>query len=166
MGMDWLKGLVGPTANFDQQGPPQQGGAPYGAPQYGVPPTYGGPQYGGPPQGAPQHGGPQQGAPPPAGHGQPTYGAPPGGAPQPAWNAPAPTYGAAPGAPASPDARVAALEARCAELRHDIESIALFARTLLTLLEERKIVTQDQFQETKRKLDMLDGKLDDRIASS
>jgi hypothetical protein len=67
-------------------------------------------------------------------------------------------------APAGADARVAALEAQCADLRRDIDSIALFARTLLTMLEDKQLVTAEQFQETKRKLDMLDGKLDDRIA--
>jgi hypothetical protein len=66
--------------------------------------------------------------------------------------------------PAAPEARIATLEARCDELRRDLESIALFARTLLTLLEEKQLVTQQQFQEAKHKLDMLDGKLDDRIA--
>jgi hypothetical protein len=53
-------------------------------------------------------------------------------------------------------------EARVAQLQHDIESLALFARTLLTMLEERNVVTRDQFEETKKRLDMLDGKLDDR----
>jgi hypothetical protein len=68
------------------------------------------------------------------------------------------------GAPASPDARVAVLEARCAELRSDVESIALFARTLLVLLEQKQVVTQQEFQEAHRKLDLLDGKQDDRMA--
>ena len=66
-------------------------------------------------------------------------------------------------APTAPDARVAALEARCDELHRDVEAIALFARTLLTLLEEKRVVTQEQFQETKRRLDILDGKLDEKI---
>jgi hypothetical protein len=33
----------------------------------------------------------------------------------------------------------------------------------LLLLEDKQVATEAQFQETKRKLDMLDGKLDDRI---
>jgi hypothetical protein len=71
---------------------------------------------------------------------------------------------AAPAPAASPaDARVAELEARCAELRRDVDSIALFARTLLVMLEEKQVATEAQFQETRRKLDMLDGKLDDRM---
>lgn len=58
---------------------------------------------------------------------------------------------------------MAALEAQCAQLRRDVDSIALFARTLLALLEEKQIVTEAQFVETKRRLDLLDGKLDDRM---
>ena len=54
------------------------------------------------------------------------------------------------------------LEARCAQLQHDVDSLALFARTLLTMLEENKVVTREQFDATKNRLDMLDGKLDDR----
>jgi hypothetical protein len=54
------------------------------------------------------------------------------------------------------------LEARCAQLQHDVDSLALFARTLLTMLEESKVVTRAQFDATKNRLDMLDGKLDDR----
>ena len=56
----------------------------------------------------------------------------------------------------------ASLEASCAQLQHDVDSLALFARTLLTMLEESKVVTRAQFDETKNRLDMLDGKLDDR----
>jgi hypothetical protein len=163
MGMDWLKGLVGAS---DQMVP---AGQPYpGAQAWGPPPTYGAqPQApGAPPQGgyAPPQGG---------------YAPPPGGAPaQPAWSPPAaggpgagtpawgtPSAAALTAAPGSAEARVAALEAECARLRGDVESIALFARTLLTLLQEKKVVTPDEFQETKKKLDMLDGKLDDRMAS-
>ena len=54
------------------------------------------------------------------------------------------------------------LEARCAQLQHDVDSLALFARTLLTMLEAKNVVTRAEFEETKRQLDMLDGKLDDR----
>ena len=108
--------------------------------------------------------------------GAPYGGAQPYGAPeQPAWGAAPPggimaSMPSAPGvapwaaAPAAADPRVAALETQCNELRRDVESIALFARTLLTLLQEKQIVTPEQFAETHRKLDMLDGKLDDRIA--
>lgn len=54
------------------------------------------------------------------------------------------------------------LEARNAQLQHDVDSIALFARTLLTLLERKNVVTRAEFEETKKQLDLLDGKLDDR----
>ena len=54
------------------------------------------------------------------------------------------------------------LEARCAQLQHDVDSLALFARTLLTMLEAKNVVTRAEFEETKKQLDMLDGKLDDR----
>lgn len=54
------------------------------------------------------------------------------------------------------------LEAKNAQLQHDVESLALFARTLLTLLETKNVVTRAEFEETKKQLDMLDGKLDDR----
>ncbi len=53
----------------------------------------------------------------------------------------------------APDARVAELEARCAQLRQDVDRIALFARTLLALLEEKQVATEEHFQETLRKLD-------------
>lgn len=56
----------------------------------------------------------------------------------------------------------AAADARVAQLQHDVDSLALFARTLLTMLEEAKVVTREQFEATKKRLDMLDGKLDDR----
>jgi 3-oxoacyl-ACP reductase-like protein len=69
--------------------------------------------------------------------------------------------GAAPGA-AGAAAPAGTLEARCAQLQHDVDSLALFARTLLTMLEEAKVVTREQFDATKHRLDMLDGKLDDR----
>jgi hypothetical protein len=54
---------------------------------------------------------------------------------------------------APPDARVAELEARCAQLRRDVDDIALFARTLLALLEEKGVATEEHFQEVLRKLD-------------
>ena len=188
MGMDWLKGLVGasdgmvpagqplPTSPWGQQ-PQQSPGAP---PQsYGPPPGYGGPQqgqqggWGGQP--APQG----YGAPPGGPQGQQGYGAPPG--PQPSYGAP-PGYGqqqgfggppaggpppagfpqAGPQAGPGDAGQVAVLEARVAELRRDVDAIALFAKTLLALLEEKQVVTEQQFQETKRRLDMLDGKLDDK----
>jgi hypothetical protein len=61
---------------------------------------------------------------------------------------PAPALGAPP-----PDARVAELEARCAQLRQDVDHLALFARTLLALLEEKGVATEEHFQEVLRKLD-------------
>jgi hypothetical protein len=50
------------------------------------------------------------------------------------------------------DARVAELEAKNAELRNDVNQIAIFAKTLLGLLEERGVVTEAQFQEALKKL--------------
>ena len=70
------------------------------------------------------------------------------------WGAPAaPATPSAAGAPASLDPKVAELEAKCAELRRDVDSIASFARTLLVLLEDKGIATEQLFAETKRKLD-------------
>jgi hypothetical protein len=66
--------------------------------------------------------------------------------------APAAPAPAAP-APAASDARVAALEARCAQLRQDVDHIALFARALLALLEEKGVASEEQFQEALRKLE-------------
>ena len=70
--------------------------------------------------------------------------------------------GAAGGVAAAATGEGGSLEARCAQLQHDVDSLALFARTLLTMLEESKVVTRAQFDATKNRLDMLDGKLDDR----
>lgn len=176
MAMDWLKGLVGPVAQFSPQGQPVPPG---GSPAY--PPAYGAPAPGAPPPGA---WGPPGGADPsspPIGGGtgwtpaDPAYGAPGAGAPpaysvpgpygaqshnaQPAFNAPAPA-----GAPSgNADARIAQLEDRCEALRRDLESVALFAQALLAVLEDRKVMTQQDFQDMRRKLDLLDGRLDDRI---
>lgn len=189
MGMDWLKGLVGPVAQFSPTGQPVQGQP--GSPAF--PPAYGAPT-GAPAAGPPIGGSPPPGAwgPPPgtwdpnqaAGGGTSTYGAPPlysppvttYGAPappqQPTWGpaAPAtPAYGA-PAAPAAPagsaEARVAQLENRCEALGRDLESVALFAQTLLAVLEEKKLMSQQDFHEMRRKLDLLDGRLDDRIAKT
>ena len=66
------------------------------------------------------------------------------------------------GGPAAATAAGGSLEARCVQLQHDVDSLALFARTLLTLLEESKVVTREQFDATKQRLDLLYGKLDDR----
>jgi len=60
------------------------------------------------------------------------------------------------------DARVTALEGQCAQLHKDVEAIALFARTLLTVMVERKVLTEEEFREAKKKIDLIDGKLDER----
>ena len=178
MAMGWLKGLVAPAAFGENPqaalpGMPQQGGPPMG----GMPPQ------GGSPYGA------QQQMPPP---GTPPMGAPGGPTPYDAsqlpsamqWSTGTRTQGSgqgAPqggisggsisgggvsgisgGAPASGNTTPGSLEARCAQLQHDVDSLALFARTLLTMLEDNKVVTREQFDATKNRLDMLDGKLDDR----
>ena len=175
MAMGWLKGLVAPTAFADNA---QQAGLP------------GMPQQGGPPMGgmAPQGGAPYGVAPNMPPPGTPPIGAPGGPAPYDAsapmqWSTGTRTQGAAQGtqqaaisgggisgasgASGAAGAAGAAgpagsVEARCAQLQHDVESLALFARTLLTMLEEGKLVTREQFDATKHRLDMLDGKLDDR----
>lgn len=166
MAMGWLKGLVAPAAFGDGS---QQAGMPGmpGMQQPGMQPQ-GGPPIGGmmPPQG----GSPYGVAPAPA---QPQ--APGGPAPYDAsslpgamqWSTGTRTQGAAAsisggGANANAGSAPASLEARCAQLQHDVDSLALFARTLLTMLEDSKVVTRAQFDETKKRLDMLDGKLDDR----
>lgn len=87
--------------------------------------------------------------------GQPIPGGMPGGA---VWSAPAP--GASGSAPA--DARIAALEAQTAQLRKDNEAIALFARTLLTVMIDCKLLTEEEFRATKEKIDLIDGKLDEK----
>ena len=169
MAMGWLKGLVAPTAFGDGAQPPlpgmpQQGGPPMGGmpPQGGVP--YGGQDpYGAqnPYGGQNPQGGQGVGGPPPYdasalpsamqwSTGTRTQGAPGVAGP-----------GAAAAAPIAAPAGTS-LEARCAQLQHDVDSLALFARTLLTMLEESKVVTRAQFDATKNRLDMLDGKLDDR----
>ncbi len=135
---------------------PNAYGAAYGSPSYGTPgqaPSYGtpgqAPSYGTPGQ-APSYGTPGQ---------APSYGTP-GQAPS--YGAPSPATGGAGGA----DARVVALENKCEELKRDLESVALFAQTLLAVLEDKKVMTQQDFQEMRRKLDLMDGRLDDRIAKS
>lgn len=157
MGMDWLNGLLGGQSNMIPAGQPIPTGAPYGGAQgYAAPPQQGGPIPGTPP--AYGSFGPPMGAAPGAGPEQVGWGGAPSGG----------IMGSMPSAPsaaaAGADPRVTALEARCEELRRDVDSIALFARTLLTLLQDKQVVTPEQFSEAHRKLDMLDGKLDDRIA--
>jgi hypothetical protein len=155
MGMDWLRGLVGASDQMvpagqplpGQYGPPQQGYAPPPQQGYAPPPAYGPPGSSGSSMGgyAPQT--PQADGPPAAAWAPTdpsTWGGPP----------PAPAPGdAPPHAPgAATDPRVAELEARCAELRRDVDHLALFARTLLAMLEDKQLATEEQFQETLRKL--------------
>ena len=140
MAMNWLKGLVAPAAQYGAQQIAQQAQQPGGPPVGGMPSPYGAP----PPQDQPLPFGLQQGAPQ-------NIGAP--GAMQ--WSVGTKTQGQSTGI--SQD-----LGARNAKLEQDVESLALFARTLLTLLEAKNVVTRAEFEETKRQLDMLDGKLDDR----
>ena len=162
MAMGWLKGLVAPTFGDNSQ---QQPGQP-GMPQAGGPPM-GGMPYGGAPPNMPPPGTPPIGAP---GGPVPYDQSQLGGGMQ--WSTGTRTQGSggisgggisgnAPG-PAGAPAPAGTLEARCVQLQHDVDSLALFARTLLTMLEEAKVVTREQFDTTKHRLDMLDGKLDDR----
>ena len=146
MAMGWLKGLVAPTAFGDSAQAPLPGMAPGGGPPIG-------------------------GMPPPAPAPAPAYDA--SSLPSAMqWSTGTRTQGAsgasgASGAGVSPPAATAvnapaSLEARCAQLQHDVDSLALFARTLLTMLEDAEVITRAQFDATKNRLDMLDGKLDDR----
>ena len=156
MAMGWLKGLVAPT--FQDNAPAQAPGMPQG----GGPPLGGGPSPYGVAPGMP----PQGGAPPYDASGlnssmqwstgtKTQGGAAPAG-PIAGGVSPSAVTGAGIGAPPG------SLEARCVQLQHDVDSLALFARTLLTMLEENKTVTREQFDATKQRLDLLDGKLDDR----
>lgn len=173
MAMGWLKGLVAPAAQFAGQ-QLQQGMQP-GMQQPGMPqPGMQQPPMGGVPYGV------QPGMDPNAMmQQQPAMQQPQGMGFDPSamqWSTGTKTQGSSTaqaqglgqgGAVAQPLASPMAqqpqtLEQRCAQLQHDIESLALFARTLLTMLEESKVVTREQFDATKHRLDMLDGKLDDR----
>ena len=145
MAMNWLKGLVAPAAQYGAQQIAQQAQQPGGPPVGGMPSPYGVP----PPQEQPLPFGLQQGAPQNAGV---------PGAMQ--WSVGTKTQGQAAGISGTGISQD--LGARNAQLQHDVESLALFARTLLTMLEAKNVVTRAEFEETKRQLDMLDGKLDDR----
>ena len=144
--MNWLKGLVAPAAQYGAQQIAQQAQQPGGPPVGGMPSPYGVP----PPQDQPPmpFGLPQQSA--MQGGGVP-------GAME--WSVGTKTQGAAGGISTG---ATQGLEAKNAQLQHDVESLALFARTLLTLLETKNVVTRAEFEETKKQLDLLDGKLDDR----
>ena len=209
--MDWLNGIMGPTAQFGgqpsaPQGPPL-GGAGMGMggmPGMGAPGMRGMPGMGGAVgalggallggvgaltgqgmgqgmQGAQGMQGPTPGQglqsmpqgmalgldalpPPGTGYTSPYASGAPGGemggyagAAAPGVYAPGPPGGPPPGAQHG-----AAADARVLALQRDVDSLALFARTLLTVMVERQVLTMEQFQEAKRRLDMMDGKLDDR----
>jgi hypothetical protein len=146
MAMNWLKGLVAPAAQFGAQQIAQQAQQPGGPPVGGMPSPYGVP----PPQvEQPMPFGLQQGG-VPGGAGAP-------GAMQ--WSVGTKTQGTAGGISTG---GAQSLEARNSQLQHDVESLALFARTLLTLLETKNVITRAEFEATKKQLDLLDGKLDDR----
>jgi hypothetical protein len=153
MGMDWLRGLVGAS---DQMVPPGQpipgayGAQPFAPPQGGyAPPGPAGAQaFGGPPAGP----APQAAAAPWTPPSDPSTWGTPGGYPPPqGWPAqPAPAAPQA--APAAPAAAAAPADARVAQLEKDVHNLALFARALLLLLEERGVATEPQFQAALAKL--------------
>lgn len=153
--MNWLKGLVAPAAQYGAQQIAQQA-------QHGQPP--GAPPVGG--MASPYGVAPPQDQPMPFGlspqGGPPATGVP--GAME--WSVGTKTQGQSGGISGisgiSSGAGGQSLEARCAQLQHDVDSLALFARTLLTMLEAKNVVTRAEFEETKKQLDLLDGKLDDR----
>jgi hypothetical protein len=163
MAMGWLKGLVAPAAFGDPAG---MGPAAQQPMMPGMQPPQGGPPVGGMmPQGSSPYGVGQPMSGPPAigapGGPPPYEGSALPGAMQ--WSSGTRTQGAAAGGGVSGGGAAAtSLEARCAQLQNDVDSLALFARTLLTMLEDAKVVTRAQFDATKNRLDMLDGKLDDR----
>lgn len=136
MAMNWIKGLVAPAADFGQ-GNPGQG--PGGPPVGGGPSPYG------------VSGVPAPGSPPLAG-------APDPGLSPMTWSTGTKTQAEAQGLPGGS----LAADKRVAELEHDVKALALFARTLLTVLEEKNVFSREQFEATKKRLDLLDGKLDDR----
>ena len=164
MAMGWLKGLVAPAAFPDgnAQGQPPMGGPPPGGQSpYGIQPGQPGmmqqpgmasPQAGPAPYDSSALNSPMQWS-----TGTRTQGNAPGGIAQGAI-----AQGTSPAVPSIVGAPSGPLEARCAQLQHDVDSLALFARTLLMMLEDNKLVTREQFDATKQRLDMLDGKLDDR----
>ena len=169
MAMGWLKGLVAPAAFPDNNPQGAQGMPPMGGPPMGGAPSPYGVQPGMPPGMQPPPGGPPPydssaiNSPMQWSTGTKTQ----GGASQGGASQGGASQGIAQGGLASLAAPAASgttgsLEARCAQLQHDVDSLALFARTLLTMLEDSKIVTREQFDATKQRLDMLDGKLDDR----
>lgn len=187
--MDWLRGVMGPSAFGPQGGAPGMPGAgglgqmaaPLAAAAFGAmggagqtpgmgPPLGGQPPFGQGPIGSPFGAAPFASAPIGGAGGAPGYplpgdafaqgmSGPQGYAPP----SPASPYAGMPGAEAHGPDR-AALEARVAELSHDVESLALFARTLLTVMVERNVLTAEQFAEAKNRIDMLDGRLDDKVA--
>jgi hypothetical protein len=173
--MNWLKGLVAPAAQYVGQAVQQQGGQPGMMPPQdpNAPPMGGAPnQYGFQQQPMQQ---PMQQQQPPMQQPMGMQGNLPDAS---QWSTGTRTQGSAQqggggisgggstGGSISGGTAAAgggkSLDARCAELEHDVASLALFARTLLTMLEDQKVVTREQFMETKNKLDMLDGKIDDR----
>lgn len=187
--MDWLRGVMGPSAFGPQGGAPGMPGAgglgpglgqmaaPLAAAAFGAmggagqtpgmaPPIGGQPPFGQGPIGSPFGAAPFTSAPLGGAAGAPGYPLPGDafaqGLSAPQGYAPNAVY-APPGAEAHAHDR-AALEARVAELTHDVESLALFARTLLTVMVERNVLTTEQFAEAKNRIDMLDGRLDDKVA--
>lgn len=147
MGMDWLKGLVGSQDQMVPAGQPIP--SPYGTPQA----SYGAQQgaWGQPPGAQPT--GPMPGSPPPA-WGQPMPQPSTQQPQQPVLQQPTPQ----PPFPAPPGAA----EAEIARLRQDVDAIALFARTLLALLESKGVCNEQEFQAMKLKIDAMDGKVDGR----
>jgi hypothetical protein len=161
MAMNFIKGLIGGQDQYTQPGQVMN--------PYALPP---GAQQGQPgAQGqqstfvSPEQFAAQQAA---------AYGQPPvGGAPPPQVAPTQPSaygvagQGPAPQAPAAAQAvagqGVAGQAPTMADLQRDLDAMALFARTLLTVLEEKNVLTRAEFQEVHNRLDMLDGKLDGRV---
>jgi len=145
MAMGWLKGLVAPAAQYaGQQMQQQQGGPPIGGSPYGFQP----------PQGMPM-------APPVAPEMAQPYQAP-------QWSSGTKTQGEAQGiskgvsSPAAATIDPNAAQPTLAQLQHDLEALALFARTLLTMREEKDGDTRQELDETENRRYVLGGKLDDR----
>ncbi|MCA9584231.1 MAG: hypothetical protein KC657_02630 [Myxococcales bacterium] len=165
MAMNFIKGLIGGQDQYAQPGQVMN--------PYALPPGAQQGQPGAPAQQSTFVSPEQFAAQQAAAYGQPPVGgAPP---PQPAPTQPS-TYGVS-GQPAAGQGiagqgiagqgvagqGVAGQAPTMADLQRDLDAMALFARTLLTLLEEKKVLTRAEFQEVHNRLDMLDGKLDGRV---
>ncbi len=62
----------------------------------------------------------------------------------------------------SQDDRVRVLEARVRELDDKLAALGIYARAILQVLQEKALVTSEEFAKRIQEIDLLDGKLDGR----